>query len=145
MGSSGTTTIFAHVCPKTTDTLIPIILPIRADVVNSNVPMLISHESPRSTKGPIDLPSRTLEIPSVAKTKLINAKSGHLVIQGQWAGGNSTVGFIFAKSPDLRDGNEITRASAIGRRNRKKSCPVGTLFWKYFDFGNPGCSNALSL
>ena len=78
----GTAQIFIHVFPKTTDALATIILPILVDVVNSDAPMLISHESPMAAKASVGFLPTTLAIPSVAKIKLRSAKSGHLVIQG---------------------------------------------------------------
>lgn len=61
---------------------IPIILPTNADVVNSNAPMLISHESLKRMKWPMSFSPYALMIPSVAKTRLTNTHSGHLMIHG---------------------------------------------------------------
>ena len=80
--SMGTTTIFIHVEPSTTNKDFPVIVPVKVDVVDSNVPMLISHESLVRMKGSIDFASCTLMIPSVAEIKLTNTSSGHLMIQG---------------------------------------------------------------
>lgn len=70
MQSLGATTAFIHVCPKTTDKMGPVILQIRVDVVNSDAPMLISHESIRLMNWSIDFSPIALLIPSVAKIKL---------------------------------------------------------------------------
>ena len=45
--------------------------------------MLISHESLKRMKGPIDFASCKLVIPSVAEIKLSNTFSGHLTIRGK--------------------------------------------------------------
>ena len=78
----GVIKIFIQVIQGTTDAKIPAVLPVRVDVVDSDVPMLISHESLCNMKGIIDFESRTLKIPNIGKIKLNRAKSGHLMIQG---------------------------------------------------------------
>ena len=83
MQSLGMATIFTHVSPKATDKNSPVILPIRVDVVNSDVSMSISHESLRMVKCPIGFSSSTLAIPLAAEIKLRNTKTGHLMIQGR--------------------------------------------------------------
>ena len=80
--SMGTTVILIHVQSSTTNKDCPIVLPIKVDVVDSNVPMLISHESLKHMKGSLDFGSRKLIIPDVAEIKLTNTCSGHLMIQG---------------------------------------------------------------
>ena len=80
--SLGTSAILIYAQPSNTDKNIPIVLPTQVDVVNSNVPMLISHESLKRTKCSIDFPTCTLLIPSVSKIRLANTRSGHLMIQG---------------------------------------------------------------
>ena len=67
MQSLGMAAIFIHANSNTTDKNSPVILPIRVDVVNSNAPMLISHESLKLKKGPIDFSPGALRIPSVEK------------------------------------------------------------------------------
>ena len=83
MKSLGTMKIFIQVSQQTTSAKIPVILPVRVDVVDSEVPMLISHESLCKMKGKIDFESCTLQIPSIGKINLIKTKSGHLMIQGK--------------------------------------------------------------
>ena len=83
MQRMGIATMSIHVCPKTTDISIPIVLPIRVDVVNSDVAMLVSHESTRRMQRSIGFSERAVSIPSAAAIKLSNAKSGHLAIQGR--------------------------------------------------------------
>ena len=51
MGSLGTVMVFIQVSHETTDAKIPVVLPVRVDVVESDVPMLISHESLCKMKG----------------------------------------------------------------------------------------------
>ena len=82
MKSLGTVKIFAQVNQKFTNLNYPVVLPIRVDVVDSDVPMLISHESLCHMKGIIDFESCTLQIPNIGKIDLAKTKSGHLMIQG---------------------------------------------------------------
>ena len=82
MGSLGIVTIFAHVTAEATDSKIPVILPVQVDAVDSDAPMLISHESLCKMKGSIAFESRTLKIPNIGSIKLYHTKSGHLAIQG---------------------------------------------------------------
>ena len=82
LNSLGATVIFIHAQASAANKDVPISLPIKVDVVNSNVPMLISHESLKRVKGPIAFASCALVIPWVAEIKLTNTRSGHLMIQG---------------------------------------------------------------
>lgn len=81
--SLGIVTIFSHVEENTTESNIAVILPIQVDVVDSDVPMLISHEYLSKMQGSIDFESCALEIPNIGKIKLSRAKAGHLMIQGE--------------------------------------------------------------
>ena len=83
MESLGTVTICIGVNENATDSNIPAISPIQVDVVDSDAPMRIPHESLCEMKGSVDFESRTLEIPYVGEIALNHAKSGHLTIQ--WA------------------------------------------------------------
>ena len=78
----GRAVIYIHARPGTATKEIPSVQPLKVDVVNSNAPMLISHESLNRTNGPIDFESRTLVIPSDSEIKLTNTCPGHLMIQG---------------------------------------------------------------
>ena len=60
--SSGTAAIFIHVNNTCADSRKPLILPIFADVVNSNVPLLIPQESLGEMKGSIDFGDSSLTI-----------------------------------------------------------------------------------
>ena len=82
MKSLGTVKTFIQANQKFTNVDYPVILPIRVDVADSEVPMLISHESLCRMKGIIDFESCTLEIPNIGKIESIKTHSGHLVIQG---------------------------------------------------------------
>ena len=82
MKSLGAVKIFIQVNQKFTNVIYPVVLPIRVDVVDSEVPMLISHESLCRMKGIIDFESRTLQIPNIGKIELTKTNSGHLMIQG---------------------------------------------------------------
>ena len=136
MQSLGTTTMLIHACPETNDELIPIVIAFRADVVNSDAAMLISHESHRRTQRTIDFAARTLSIPSVATIKLFSTKSGHLAIHGD-APVCEFIGKIgITKSPCVHSGNEITHAGDVGRRNRENTRPIATLIRKHFLFDN---------
>ena len=70
---------------KCTDSTKPLVLPICVDVVNSNVPLLVSHESLGKMKGSIDSGDSSLTIVGRVKIKLITTPSGHLMIGGSKA------------------------------------------------------------
>ena len=53
------------------------------DVVESNVPLLISHESLHKMKGSIDFGESSLTLGTCQKIKLIQTPSGHLMISGR--------------------------------------------------------------
>ena len=54
--SSGTIIIFIHVGENCIDSTKPLASPVCLDLVVSNVPLLISHESLRKMKGSLDFP-----------------------------------------------------------------------------------------
>ena len=83
MKSLGTTIVLIHALPSTTNKTVPIVLPVTVDVADSNAPMLISHESLKRMKGPIDFSSCKLAIPFVAEIQIANTCSRHLMIQGK--------------------------------------------------------------
>ena len=83
--SSGTIVIMVHVNPKCTNSSKPLILPICVDVVESNVPMLVSYESLKKMKGSLNFLTACLTILSGITIQLSATPSGHLMIQGSKA------------------------------------------------------------
>ena len=71
MKSLGAVKVFTQVNQNDANAKIPVIIPIRVDVVESNVHMLISHESMSIMRGIIDFESRTLQVPEIGKIKLV--------------------------------------------------------------------------
>ena len=65
--SLGTAKIFIQVDQQFANVNYPVVLPVRVDVVDSEVPMLISYESLCRMKGILDFESRTLQLPNIGK------------------------------------------------------------------------------
>ena len=124
----GAATIFIHAKPPTANKDIPIIVPIKVDLANSNAPMLISHESLNRMKGPIDFASCKLVTPSVAEIKLSNTCSGHLMIQGGRQTQKSAKIDGNRESPDLCHGIEASCAGAFRGRNQENPRASRALF-----------------
>ena len=85
--SPGAIIIFIHANQQCDDPNKPFVLPVSVDVMDSNAPWLVPHESLRKMKGPIDFtePILTTECGIKIKIKLTRTLSGHLMIEGQKA------------------------------------------------------------
>ena len=109
--------IFIRLGGKCKDSAKPLIFPVCVDVVDSREPILISHDSLRKMKGPIDFPESILTIASVIKIKSIRHLSPHLMIPCR------------KPPPDLSHGINLKTESvfAMAIRLQAKSRAMGEL------------------